>query len=67
MKNQEAYDILKSHREVSKFSTRIALSKALCLYEKYQCGYCDSIGEDKPKNKYGDYGRVCDNCYENLS
>lgn len=71
MSNEDAYNILENHRywglRESDLEIKQALAIAIKLLEKYRCGYCDCIMDSKSKNKYGYYGKVCDNCYENLS
>lgn len=70
MKRKEAYEILDHHKNWHLIDRgadiKQALNIALNLLEKHRCGYCDIIMDEKG-SKYGDYGRVCDNCYENLS
>lgn len=72
MSNQEAYEILNNHMhwtliDSEDIKLKQSLGLAIQLLKKHRCGYCNIIMDKKSKNKCGDYGRVCDNCYENLS
>lgn len=72
MSNQEAFDKINHYLKWDLANSddeklKRSLTFALDLLEKHRCGYCDCIMDKKSKSKYGDYGRVCDNCYENLS
>ncbi|MFD2600180.1 ASCH domain-containing protein [Sphingobacterium corticis] len=33
----------------------------------FECGYCDNLVNEYPEFEYGDYGKVCANCFSGLT